>query len=56
MLIRKELREVRHQLDVDIERLGSTLKFLNVAFIPIVLTLLLVAWSYLRLAGKKEAV
>lgn len=37
--IRKELREVRRQLDADIEALGSRLKFLNIALVPILLTL-----------------
>ncbi|UAA37805.1 Gldg family protein [Paraneptunicella aestuarii] len=39
--IRKELREVRHQLDKDIESLGSRLKFLNIALMPILLVLML---------------
>ena len=39
--IRKQLREVRHQLDKNIESLGTTLKFLNIIFFPLVLTLLL---------------
>lgn len=39
--IRKALREVRHQLDRDIEQLGSVLKFINIAVMPIVLVLLL---------------
>ncbi len=56
--IRKELRDVRHQLNKDIETLGSTLKFLNIAFIPILLTLLLLVANYLRTArnssGKTE--
>ncbi len=37
--IRKELREVRRQLDADIERLGSKLKFLNIVLVPLLLTL-----------------
>jgi ABC-type uncharacterized transport system involved in gliding motility auxiliary subunit len=37
--IRKELRDVRRRLDSDIEALGSWLKFLNIALIPILLTL-----------------
>ncbi|MGY6215916.1 Gldg family protein [Methylolobus aquaticus] len=36
--IRKELREVRRQLDSDIEALGAWLKFINIALIPILLT------------------
>lgn len=37
--IRKELREVRRRLDADIEALGSRLKFLNIALVPLLLTL-----------------
>lgn len=40
--IRKQLREVRHQLDKDIESLGAWLKVLNIAVLPLLLTLLLV--------------
>ena len=40
--IRKELREVRHQLDKDIDALGTVLKFINIAFMPCLLTLLLI--------------
>ncbi|MFL6549632.1 MAG: GldG family protein [Povalibacter sp.] len=32
--IRKQLREVRRSLDVEIERLGTTLKFMNILFVP----------------------
>lgn len=39
--IRKQLREVRHQLDKDIESLGAWLKVLNIAIMPLLLTLLL---------------
>lgn len=41
--IRKELREVRHQLDKDIENLGAQLKFLNIVLMPLLLTALLLA-------------
>lgn len=37
--IRKELREVRRQLDADIDALGAGLKFINIALLPILLTL-----------------
>ena len=40
--IRKLLRDVRHQLDKDIESLGSWLKLVNIALAPLILTLLLV--------------
>ena len=38
--IRKELRQVRRQLRDDIERLGSRLKFINIALVPLLITLL----------------
>ncbi len=36
--IRKELRQVQHELDEDIRALGSRLKFLNIAGVPLLLT------------------
>ena len=39
--IRKALRDVRHELDKDIEGLGTWLKVLNIAILPIILTLIL---------------
>ncbi len=36
--IRKELRDVRHQLDKDIERLGAMLKFINIFLMPVLIT------------------
>jgi len=39
--IRKSLRDVRHQLDKDIESLGNWLKLVNIAIAPLILTLLL---------------
>lgn len=44
--IRKELREVRRQLDADIEDLGARLKFLNIALVPILLTLAALAFVW----------
>lgn len=46
--IRKELRDVRRQLDADIDSLGAWLKFINIALMPILLTLgslLYVGWK-----------
>jgi ABC-type uncharacterized transport system involved in gliding motility auxiliary subunit len=37
--VRKELRDVRRSLDVDIERLGTALKFWNILFIPILIAI-----------------
>ena len=52
--IRKELRNVRHQLDRDIESLGAGLKFINIVLMPLLLTgLLLVA--RIVIARRKEA-
>jgi ABC-type uncharacterized transport system involved in gliding motility auxiliary subunit len=38
--IRQELRAVRRNLDADIDRLGTWIKAINIALVPIVLTLL----------------
>ena len=37
--VRKELRDVRRSLDVEIERLGTTLKVLNIALVPALLAI-----------------
>lgn len=52
--IRKALREVRRQLDADIDALGSWLKFINIALVPILLTLGalgFLGWKAKRRAG-----
>jgi ABC-type uncharacterized transport system involved in gliding motility auxiliary subunit len=54
--IRKQLRDVRHQLDKDIEGLGSTLKFINILLVPTLLTLGLMMVNYLRLSGGRSNV
>lgn len=47
--IRKELREVRYQLNAEIDSLGRTLKFVNIALVPLLLTLGVVAlWLWRR--------
>ncbi|MCD8520908.1 MAG: GldG family protein [Saccharospirillaceae bacterium] len=49
--IRKELRNVQHALDKDIEALGMRLKVLNIVVLPLLFTLLLwglVAWHRRR--------
>lgn len=47
--IRRELRDVRFQLNADIEALGRTLKFLNIALVPLLLTLgVLALWLWRR--------
>ncbi len=52
--IRKQLRDVRHQLDKDIEALGTMLKFINILLMPLLLTLLLLAFRYLGLGRRQE--
>jgi ABC-type uncharacterized transport system involved in gliding motility auxiliary subunit len=52
--IRKALRDVRHELDKDIESLGSWLKILNIAIIPILLTLLLLLLARLTLRKPRK--
>ncbi len=47
--IRKALRDVRHELDKDIESLGNWLKVLNIAVFPILLTCLLLLGMRIRL-------
>lgn len=47
--IRKELRDVRHQLDSDIEELGSMLKVMNILLMPLLLTGLLLGIRILGL-------
>ncbi|MGL4315836.1 MAG: GldG family protein [Pseudomonas sp.] len=47
--IRKELREVRYQLNAKIEDLGRVLKFVNIALVPALLTLgVLALWLWRR--------
>jgi ABC-type uncharacterized transport system involved in gliding motility auxiliary subunit len=49
LAIRKELRDVRYQLNADIEALGSTLKLINIALVPLLLTLgVLALWLWRR--------
>ena len=52
--IRKELRDVRHQLNEDIESLGTQIKFINIVLMPLLLTGLLLAWRLLRLGRKRK--
>lgn len=46
--IRRELRSVQHELNKDIEQLGTWLKVLNIFVLPVLFTLLmgLIAWLY----------
>lgn len=53
--IRKELREVRRQLDQDIENLGLWLKVLNILVLPLLLTMLLYGVHRWRVARRRAA-
>jgi len=53
--IRKELREVRHQLDRDIEQLGMALKLVNIVIMPLLLTLALYGWHHWRTRRARAA-
>ncbi len=48
--IRKQLRDVQHQLNSDIEALGAKLKLINIVIAPLLLTLLLalITWWWRR--------
>jgi ABC-type uncharacterized transport system involved in gliding motility auxiliary subunit len=46
--IRRELRQVRRQLDADIDSLGAWLKFLNVWLLPVLLTLAVAGFIWWR--------
>ena len=46
--IRKELRDVRHRLDKDIEDLGGWLKLINILVMPLILTGLLLMIRIVR--------
>ncbi len=51
--VRKNLREVKRNLNKDIEALGTKLKFINIALVPILLTLVIVFLSW-RKSKRKE--
>ena len=46
---RKDLRAVQHDLQKNIEKLGSKLKFINIGLIPIVISVLAIGISIFRL-------
>ena len=46
--VRKELRQVRRQLDADIETLGAKLKFINIIGVPLLVTLVAIGFAWWR--------
>ena len=53
--VRKELRQVRHNLDLDIEKLGSKLKFINIGLVPIIISILTLVLYVVRNRKRKKA-
>lgn len=51
--VRKELRKVRHELDKNIQSLGTWLKAINIGLVPVLLTIVALIVSALRI--KKRA-
>ena len=52
--IRKELRAVQRGLDTDIERLGTVLKVINIALVPVLLAgfVLIAVWRRNRVGTR----
>jgi ABC-type uncharacterized transport system involved in gliding motility auxiliary subunit len=51
---RKQLRDVRHQLSKDIERLGTAVKFLNIGLMPLLVGLAAIALSAWRVNRRRH--
>ena len=56
LAIRKELRSVQLELRKDIEQLDSTLRFLNIGLVPILVGLFAIGLSVVRTQRRKVAV
>jgi ABC-type uncharacterized transport system involved in gliding motility auxiliary subunit len=48
LAIRKQLRQVQHNLDQDIEQLGTRLKLINIGLVPLLISLLALTLATLR--------
>ena len=46
--IRKQLRDVQHQLSKDIEKLGTQLKLINILAVPALITLIVLGYRFAR--------
>lgn len=55
LAIRKQLRDVRFQLNADIEELGTWLKVINIALVPALLTLGILLWWVVRRLRRRSA-
>ncbi|MEX2130286.1 MAG: Gldg family protein [Pseudohongiellaceae bacterium] len=52
---RGQLRDVQHQLNEDIEQLGSRLKAINTGLVPLLLTILMLTMGYLRTQRRRQS-
>jgi ABC-type uncharacterized transport system involved in gliding motility auxiliary subunit len=53
--IRKELRQVRRQLDAEIESLGTKLKAINILLMPVLVTIAALAFAWWRSQRRRAA-
>ena len=53
--IRKALRDVRHDLDRNIENLGTRLKIINIGLVPALLSILALAFVFFRSRRRRSA-
>jgi ABC-type uncharacterized transport system involved in gliding motility auxiliary subunit len=54
--IRKELRQVRRQLDAEIESLGTRLKLINIVLMPVLVTLAALGFAWWRNQRRRAAI
>ena len=54
--IRKELRQVRRQLDAEIESLGTRLKLVNIVLMPLLVTLGALGFAWWRNQRRRAAI
>ena len=52
--LRKELRQVQRGLDQDIERLGTKLKIINIALVPLLISLVSIVLAWLRWRARRH--
>jgi ABC-type uncharacterized transport system involved in gliding motility auxiliary subunit len=53
--IRKELRQVRRQLDAEIESLGTRLKVINIVLVPLLVTFAALGFAWWRRQRRRAA-
>jgi len=53
--IRRELRDVRHQLNQDIENLGGWIKLINILLVPLIITVIAALFGYRQRAKIRRA-